>query len=225
MARLAGQAGQVVALRSARGTARFCEVQSNPALGSLACEFGNLAAGVYLVEAINTGAGLRLFVDGQGTAEVEFAPGTPEAAPGLPVVGWGAQPNRPAEAAAPAPAATEAGPPSPTTTPTPTLTPPPPPVFAWQGYVVQTTEGVAGAIGVRVLGQKDQAVMLRSGSWQSQPQLTGTKPELGDYATEFGGLAQGEYTVELVGLGELRVRLGPNQFMLVEFRYEPVAPH
>ena len=66
-------------------------------------------------------------------------------------------------------------------------------------------------------------MILRSGSWQSSPQLTGTKPELGDYATEFGGLAQGEYIVELVDLAELRVNLESGEFLLVEFRYEPVS--
>jgi hypothetical protein len=52
--------------------------------------------------------------------------------------------------------------------------------------------------------------------------LTGTKPELGDYATEFGALATGEYIIELVDLAEMTVNLGPGQFMLVEFRYDLV---
>jgi len=40
-----GWAGQVVALRSARGTERFCEVAPYPVLGGLFCEFGQLAPG------------------------------------------------------------------------------------------------------------------------------------------------------------------------------------
>jgi hypothetical protein len=81
-----------------------------------------------------------------------------------------------------------------------------------------------GVIGVRAAGLKDHAVVLHSGVLQSQPQLTGTKVELGEYATEFSGLAQGEYTVELVNLAELKVNLAPGQFILVEFRYDFVNP-
>jgi hypothetical protein len=77
---------------------------------------------------------------------------------------------------------------------------------------------------VRAAGLKDHPVILRSGPWQSQPQLTGTKLELGEYATEFGGLSQGEYIVELVDLAELKVYLESGQFMLVEFRYDFVNP-
>jgi hypothetical protein len=109
---------------------------------------------------------------------------------------------------------------TPTPTPTPTITSTPTPAFAWQGQVVETVNGVNGTIGVRAAGLKDHPVILRSGNWQAGPLLTGTKPELGDYATEFGGLATGEYIVELVDLAELKVMLGPDQFMLVEFRYD-----
>ena len=67
-------------------------------------------------------------------------------------------------------------------------------------------------------------VIVRSGGWQSAPQVTGTKPELGLYATEFGGLAQGEYIVELQDLAEIKVTLAGDQFLLVEFRYDFVNP-
>jgi hypothetical protein len=85
---------------------------------------------------------------------------------------------------------------------------------------VEIQNGVVGTIAVRAAGLKDHPVIIRSGPWQSPPQLTGTKPELGDYATEFGALATGEYTIELVDLAEMTVNLGPGQFMLVEFRYD-----
>jgi hypothetical protein len=96
------------------------------------------------------------------------------------------------------------------------------PTFAWEGRVVETVDLVIGTIGVRAAGLKDHPVLLRSGGWQSEVQFTGSKPELGDYAVEFGGLAQGKYTVVLVDLAEIDVELGPDQFMLVEFRYGPV---
>jgi len=77
---------------------------------------------------------------------------------------------------------------------------------------------------VRAAGLKDHPVVLRSGGWQSEPQLTGTKVELGDYSTEFGGLGPGVYTVVLLDLAELEITLEPGQFALVEFRYDPVNP-
>ncbi len=240
--RLAGRAGQVVALRSARGTERFCEVAPNPVLGSLACEFGQLVPGVYLVEAVNTGAGLRLFVDGQGLAEIVFSPSATEAILALgqsvPIVGQGAQPGDRTAVVTPTPVQTSGVTPTPTPEPAPTQLPIPTliptatstplpsptfaPTFGWEGRVVETVDLVIGTIGVRAAGLKDHPVFLRSGGWQSEVQFTGSKPELGDYAVEFGGLAQGKYTVVLVDLAEIDVELGPDQFMLVEFRYGPV---
>jgi hypothetical protein len=230
--RVDGRAGQVAALRSVRGTEQFCEVISNPILGGLVCEFGQLAPGVYLVEALNTGAGLRLFADGQGTAEVEFSPSATYATLALaqtpPVVGQGAQPRRTPTAtvaATPtsAPVVLQPTPPATaTSTPQPTATPTL--AFAWQGRIVEVQNGVVGTIGVRAAGLKDHPVIIRSGPWQSQSQLTGTKPELGNYATEFGGLATGEYIIQLLDLAEMRVNLGPGQFMLVEFRYDLANP-
>ncbi len=234
MVRLTGRPGQVVALHSARGAEQTCEVRPNPLLGGLGCEFGQLLPGVYRVEALHTGANLRLFMDGAGAAEVEFSPSATYATLALaqlpPVAGHGMQPYLPTVTPAPVtftptPAAVVVRPnPTQTPTPTPTITPTPTPTFAWQGRIVQTQEGVVGTIGVRAAGLKDHPVMIRSGPWQSQLQLTGTKPELGEYATEFGGLATGEYIIELVDLAEMRVTLGPGQFMLVEFRYDFVNP-
>jgi hypothetical protein len=83
---------------------------------------------------------------------------------------------------------------------------------------------VVGTIAVRAAGLKDHPVIIRSGPWQSQPQLTSTKPELGEYTTEFGALATGEYIIELAGLAELTINLEPGQFMLVEFRHDFVNP-
>lgn len=223
--RLTGRAGQVVALRSVRGTERFCEVAPNPVLGALACEFGQLGPGVYLVEAVNTGAGLRLFVDGSGLAEIDFAPAAAPAPVETPlIVGQGAQPEQLPVTATPVVVVEVAAPTAalffPTPTPSATPSPTPAPAFAWQGRVVETVDRVSGTIGVRAVGLKDHPVILHSGSWQSGLQLTGSKAELGDYAVEFGGLAQGDYIVELVGLAEFKVNLGPDQFLLVEFRYD-----
>ena len=110
--------------------------------------------------------------------------------------------------------------------PTPTTTPAlsPTPVFAWQGRIVESTYIGSGAIGVRAAGLKDHPVIIHSGDWHSPPQLTGTKIELGQYATEFGGLAPGEYIIELTDLAEIKVNLLPGEFLLVEFRYDFINP-
>lgn len=140
------------------------------------------------------------------------------------------------------PTSTSTNTPTPTSTPSPTVTPTPSPTntptaipiflpqatatpeYAWQGRIVEIAQTGAGTIGVRAAGFKDHPVVLRSGGWESQPQLTGTKVELGDYSTEFGGLGPGDYTVVLVDLAELEITLEPGQFILVEFRYDPVTP-
>jgi hypothetical protein len=213
-AQVAGRPGQVIALYPARGATQFCEVASNPVLRNLVCEFSQLPPGIYTVEALNTESRLALFVDGQGRAEVAFSPNATTTTPlqTAPLVGYGARPRH-----------APSGPPDhipATATFTPTLTPTVSPAFAWQGRVVSVTDFVIGTIGVRAAGLKDHPVVLRSGTWQSQPLLTGSKPELGNYAAEFGGLTPGNYIIELADLATYPITLAPNQYILVEFRYD-----
>lgn len=236
--RVEGRVGQVVALRSVRGTEDLCEVAHNPLLGGLYCEFDGLGPGVYLVEVLHTGASQRVFVDGRGQARLTFSPAVaaPISIEATPVVGRGAQPrpptptSTPSQTTTPQPSATATPTPArrvtftPTPTVTPTVSPTPTPVFAWQGRVVEQVNGVVGTIAVRAAGLEGHPVVLRSGGWESPVQLTGTKPELGEYATEFGGLSPGEYEVELVDLAEFKVNLGGGQFLLIEFRYDFVNP-
>jgi hypothetical protein len=226
--RVSGRTGQVVSLYPARApdSVQFCEVVHNPVLGGLMCEFGRLGPGIYRIEALHTGAGLNLFVDGIGEAEVEFLPNATYATMALaqstPLVGQGARPNRPTATATAT--ATPLALPLFKPTPSSISTSTPTPAFAWQGHIVTSIHTGAGAIGVRAAGLKDHPVILRSGGWRSQPQLTGTKVELGEYATEFGGLGPGEYVIELVNLAELNVKLQSGEFMLVEFRYDIKNP-
>jgi hypothetical protein len=233
-----GRSGQVVALHSARQPDQFCEIASNPLTG-LGCEFSQLEAGVYTVEALNTGASTNLFVDGSGKAEIEFVADARQiATPSLPLVGHGAHPRLPTStpfvesvptssvSTKPTPTQTARPyyPPTPTETLTPTITPTATPAFAWQARVVEATNNVAGTVGVRAAGLKDHPVVLRSGGWESEPLLTGTKPELGEYGAEFGGLAQGEYEAELVGLAKFKFFLEGDQYLLIEFRYDFINP-
>ncbi|RME98174.1 MAG: hypothetical protein D6768_17925, partial [Chloroflexi bacterium] len=225
-----GRRGMIVSLTSARlGVTRYCETVPNPVLGGNLCEFGQLGPGVYHVAALHTNAVQSVFLDGAGEAELEFLPDATFATQALlqapPVVGRGAIPRQATATPLPTPTRTPAPvmqPVIPTETPTPTPAPTftPTPAFGWQGRVVETTVAGVGTIGVRAAGLKDHPVVLHSGSWQSDPQPTGTKPELGDYATEFGGLPPGEYEVELIGLATFKVTLEGGQFVLVEFRFD-----
>ena len=223
-ARLVGRQGQVVVLRPARILAaeQFCEVVHNPVRGGLMCEFGQLGPGVYTIETLHTDTHIKVFVDGVGQAEVEFSPSATYALLThlQPVMGQGAQPRQPTATVTPMPIVLM--PPTATSTSLPTATSTP--AFAWQARVVESTYIGSGAIGVRAAGLNEHPVILRSGGWQSPAQLTGSKVELGEYATEFGGLAPGEYIVELVDLAQLKVNLLPGEFMLVEFRYDFVNP-
>ncbi len=233
VASIEGRLGQVVALHSARGTEQFCEVQFSDG-GNLQCEFDGLGAGVYLVEAVSTGARYSLFVDGTGQADIIFSPTGTHATEGLaqspPIVGQGAKPHRPVatNATGDAVVAQASPPPAATITPEPTATPTPTPDFAWQGRVVERDndggQNNGSIIGVRAVGLAEHPVVIRSGGWQSVPQSTGSQPALGPYATEFEDLTSGEYVVVLIGLADLTVSLEPNQSLLIEFRYDFIDP-
>lgn len=247
--RVEGRRGQVVSLRSPAGWEAFCDTGTKPEYGDYACEFGGLWPGVYIVSPVGIPAEARLYMDGVGFAEVAFesflATATPAPTPTR-IIGAGASPTgtpiamresvpagkvgtpdatqtptRTAPARTPTPTrsrpVTTATPTStPSLTPTPTLTP----ASGWVGHVVQDDAGVGiGAIVVRTLGLKDQPVILRSGPWSTRG-FTGSKPEYGEDAVEFGGLNQGDFTVELEGLSAaLPIHLRPGGFLLVEFRY------
>jgi hypothetical protein len=240
--RVEGRRGQVVSLRSVAGWEAFCDTGTKPEYGEYACEFGGLWPGVYTVSPVGIPAEVRLYVDGVGFAEVAFESSVVTATPSPTPTRWmgaGASPVRtptpspttPSVAStatsAPtprlvSPTATRPRPPA-TVTATSTLTPTlsPTPAQGWVGRVVQDEPlGGVGTIVVRVLGLKDQPVVLSSGPWSVRG-LSGSKPEYGEYAVEFGGLHEGEYSVELEGLGaSLPVRLGSGAFMLVEFRFD-----
>ncbi|MCB0208837.1 MAG: hypothetical protein KDJ52_05895 [Anaerolineae bacterium] len=222
-------AGLVIALHSVQDATHYCELAPLADLNEVACSFTHLRAGVYRVVAETTGASRRLFVDGQGEAEITLAPDatldTVARALSAPIVGHGAQPRlSPPPTAAPVQLSAQlpTALPSPTVVITPTVAITPTPALEWQARIVETGFSGAGAIGVRVVDLKDQPIVLSSGDWSSQPQMTGSKPELGNYAVEFGGLAQGDYIIDVVDLAQYRVSLEPGQFVLVEFDYLPV---
>jgi hypothetical protein len=231
-----GRRGQVVALRAKDGWETFCDTGTKPEYGDYACEFGGLWPGVYTLSPVGIPAEVSLYMDGVGFAEVAFESLAATATPGptpTRVIGAGALPvstptpsstatlpptqtaTRSAQAARPRSTPTE----TPTSTPVPTPTPP----QGWVGSVVQdeVRPGVSvSSIVVRVPGRGGQSVILRSGAWSTRG-VTGTKPEYGADAVEFGGVGAGDFTVELEGLGGvLPVHLQQGGFVVVEFRYD-----
>jgi hypothetical protein len=235
--RVEGRRGQVVSLRSVAGWEAFCNTGTKPEYGEYACEFGGLWPGVYTVSPVSVPAEIKLYADGVGFAEVVFESfvltATPAATPTR-VIGAGAAPVTTPTPTRVLPTATStptrtprAGSPTPagqrtpsTATPTPSPTATPAPAQGWVGRVVQDDAGVGiGTIVVHVPGLKDHPVVLHSGPWSIRG-FTGTKPEYGEYAVEFGGLPPGDYRVELEGLNsELPVYLAGGGFLMVEFRY------
>lgn len=241
--RVEGRRGQVVSLRSSGGWEAFCYTGTKPEYGDYACEFGGLWPGVYTVSPVDISAEVQVYMDGVGFAEVAFEPVLEKASP-TPIptrlIGAGASPvvaqatdgevtltpsrtPTPARLARVVTATSTRPRPVATITPTPTLTPTltPTPALGWVGRVAQDDYGVGvGTIVVRVLGMNDQPVILRSGPWSIRG-LTGSKPEYGEHAVEFGGLNGGDFEVELEGLGAvLPVHLQPGGFLLLEFRYD-----
>nr|NIO69354.1 hypothetical protein [Anaerolineae bacterium] len=92
----------------------------------------------------------------------------------------------------------------------------------WVGSIVQQVSGAGrgisrGAIAVRVVGIRGLPVEIRSDGW-STTALTGTKPEYGDTACEFGALSAGTYTITPQGLdASVTVTIDEGGFALVEF--------
>jgi hypothetical protein len=239
--RVEGRRGQVVSLRSSGGWEAFCDTGTKPEYGDYACEFGGLWPGVYTVSPVDIPAKVQLYMDGVGFAEVAFQPVLAEASPTpapTRLIGAGASPvgtltaagvstvtpsrtRTPTRVVRVATATPTPLRPVATSTTTPTLTPTPTPPLGWVGRVVKDEPGIGiGTIVVRVLGLKDKPVILRSGPWSAQG-LTGTKPEYGEYAVEFGGLNRGDFSVELEDLGvAMPIHLQPGGFLMVEFRYD-----
>jgi hypothetical protein len=103
--------------------------------------------------------------------------------------------------------------------PTPT---PIPPKLTWKGKVIsnssgQGASGISSVVVVRVLGATGLPVEISSGGWNAVA-LTGTKPEYGPFACEFGGLWPGTYTVRPQGLeASVEVTMDGRGLAIAEF--------
>ena len=157
-----------------------------PEFGPDACEFGALRAGTYTVTPKGLGASTEVTMDGWGWALVRFDQvSLPRSVPAPPPT----QPTAtPAAAAAPTSAPTAGPPPS----SQPSATPVGP---RWRGWVVSNSSGakpgntgVSSVIVVRVLNWRGVPVQITGGGGWTASCTTGTKPEYGPDACEFGGL-------------------------------------
>jgi hypothetical protein len=188
--------------------------------GPYMAEFAPLQPGFYTVSVESLEASLEITADGTNLIVVEFS----QVYRVLPT---------PTLTPSPSPSPT----PQPTWTPTPlvtatpavTLSPTPQPVSVWTGSVVRQVGGAGrgisrAAIAVRVVGKWWLPVEIRSGGW-STTALTGTKPEYGDTACEFGALPAGTYTITPQGLdASVTLTIDEGGFALVEFVQLPLPP-
>ena len=232
--RVADRIGQVVSLVNSHRQRRFCETDTTGI-----CHFERLSAGVYIVEPANVPAQLAFYLDGQGQIQMLFEERSIEPANGLsqptPVLGQGAIPKLIATpTATPTPTAVPATPtrrptitstpavvrPTATPSPSPTSSFTPTPAMAWFGTITENYQHPGQTLVVQA-PLANHPIRLQSGSWQVE-NFTGSKPEFGEGAVEFAGLAPGEYIVTLVGLAEMRVTIPSDTFTLAQFIYGPI---
>ncbi len=204
-----GKPWHQVEIRS-NGWSTTTQTGTKPDYGPDACEFGGLRAGTYTITPRDLGVSVQVTMDGWGWAMVRF---DPVAMP------------------APQPTATSSRPVQPTRSPTPgpTSTPQPSPTAGgprWQAWVISNSSGeqegtgVGSVIVVRVLNYGGVPVGITAGGDWSATCITGTKPEYGSDACDFGGLWPGVYyirpegadlqlEVEMDGLGVAVVHFAP----------------
>jgi len=205
-----GKVGLPVVIRAAEGT--FTTLNSTgtkPEYGSYVAEFAPLSKGSYFIEPQGLGTVFKVFVDGQGYVRVDFTPLPCGPTPTL----------TPRPATATTKLSTVA--PSTPTPRAPTLTPMTPLAAGWQGRITQqiARAGVYWAtIAVRAIGRPaGQEVAIQASAWNATAK-TGTKPEFGPDACEFGALNAGTFRLTPFGLDtHLDVTVSHGDFVLVEF--------
>lgn len=207
-----GKVGLPVTVRSQGGFETVGFTGTKPEYGPYVAEFAPLSKGTYFIEPQGLGIVFEVWLDAKHYTRVDFTPKlcvpTPTSTP------------RPMTATATRkPTATVTATPTPLL---PTATHPSPAVPRWQGRIVEHLIQPAGhnwgTIAVRVIGRPaGQEVEIWSGGWSATGK-TGTKPEHGPDACEFGALHTGTYRLTPTGLEtHLDVTLEQGDFVLVEF--------
>lgn len=215
-----GRAGLPVTIRSLGGFETVGFTGTKPEYGPFVAEFAPMSRGIYFIEPEGLDLSFEIFLDGKNYTRVDFT----------------SLPCAPTATSTPVP-------PQPTlssrVTPTPSLPPPtqappaaprpPESPVGWQGHVAQHLTDLDGryyaTIAVRVIGRPaGQEVQIQSGNW-SETCKSGTKPEHGPDACEFGSLKAGIYRLQPTGLDTfLDVEVELKDFVLVEFSYVGPAP-
>ncbi|MBN1658233.1 MAG: hypothetical protein JXA93_07525 [Anaerolineae bacterium] len=213
-----GRGGLPVYVRSSGGFEVVGLTGTKPEYGPNVAEFAPLSKGTYTIEPQGLGTTYTIWLDGKGYARVDFkqVPCAPTATPT-------ASPTSTRRATATrTPSATSSS--AITATPRPSATPA---AGGWRGREVERVDGLQthlSTIAVRVIGRPaGQQVEIRSGAF-SATCVTGTKPEHGPDACEFGALQAGTYQLLPTGLNtRLDVRVDLHEFVLVEF-YDTTPP-
>lgn len=208
-----GKGGLPVLVRSRGDFQTIGFTGTKPEYGPWVAEFAPLSRGIYYVEPQGLGIVLEIWLDGQSYTRVDFT--------SLPC----APTPTPTQRLSTATPSFKVWPPSQPATATPlppTPTRQPQPTQGWYGRVVEHRRNPDGGvnlatIAVRVIGRPaGQQVDIGSGGWSASAK-TGTKPEHGPDACEFGGLRPGTYRLFPVDLAYLDVAVEQGDFVLVEF--------
>lgn len=231
-----GKPGLPVKVRSIGDFEAINFTGTKPEYGPYVAEYAPLSLGTYFIEPQGLDFVFEVWLNGRNYTRVDFWPCAP-APTKTPRPATATSPPqatvtpRPQATATPRPAATATPRPAATATPVPpSPTRAPQPVSYWRGRVVERIDGLAGryfaTIAVRVIGRPaGQEVEIRSLGW-SETCKTGTKPEHGPDACEFGALNAGTYRLTPKDLGtHLDVTVGLQDFVLVEFYYTGPAPN
>lgn len=214
-----GKSGLPIVVRSVGSFETIGFTGTKPEYGPFVAEFAPLSRGTYFIEPQGLGTVFRVWLDGKNYTQVDFTavPCAPTATP------------TPRPTATPHPRQSATQPPGSPIPPASEPTQTPSPASYWRGRVAQHLEGLEGryfaTIAVRVIGRPaGQQVEIRSGGWSAMC-TTGTKPEHGPDACEFGALVAGTYRLAPRDLGtHLDVTVGLQDFVLVEFYYAGPPP-
>ncbi len=216
-----GQPGLAVVVRS-RGSFETRNITgTKPEYGPYVAEFAPLSKGIYTIEPQGLGTVFELWLDGKNYTRVDFTP--------LPCAPTPTPTPRPPRTVTPRPQPTVARQPATSPSAPSAQAPPPQPASAWQGRIAKRLDSLEGryfaTIAVRVIGRPaGQEVEIQSAGWSATCK-TGTKPEHGPDACEFGALNSGTYRLIPKDLGtHLDVTVGLQDFVLVEFYYTGPAP-
>jgi hypothetical protein len=218
-----GKPGLPVIVRSKGDFRTLGYTATKPEYGPYVAEFAPLSRGTYYIEPQGLDTSFEIWLDGKSYVRVDFsmyscaATSTPRPAPIRPIL---------APTPAPSPAVVSMPVFRP---PVPSPTPYQPVATQWSGRIVenhsgaQATEHANSAIAVVIDGKLWHDVEIRSNGWGTTTE-TGTKPDYGPYACEFGGLRAATYTITPKGLGaSVQITMDGWGWAMVRFEQVPVS--